>query len=518
MATAYILLHATISCPWEALIGLLNTLIPALLAWLAARSYFKVAEKDQEVKTLTVLRNELDGKMGGLNADLTNVRLSLSKAEAELEDKAQRISHLRNELIIAENDRTLLRDHIGHEAADAILNAGVTQPVEFDGVFYAANDFNMFSGVNSELNAKLKGAGYKTWADLANADDSALGLLLAGTGLSAADLKAQARFAADGNWKGLKEYQSGVVIDRGGDARNPEFVEFNGRRWRYNDLDIVEGIGPKVAELLNNAGINTWDELCKTSPERIREILTAAGSAYSMHDPGTWPNQACLAAAGDWNALQTLQDQLIGGRGMVAEREPVTIEFNGITYRINDLRIVEGIGPKIAGLLNDAGINTWDELCKTSPERIKEILNNAGSEYSMHDPSSWPNQACLAAAGSWDALLQLQDELVGGVDVTSRSPRNPESVEFGGKKYIWDDLKIVEGIGPKIEELLHNAGINTWKRLSVSYPDRIKEILNEAGPNFAMHDPGTWPDQAALAYEQRWSDLQVMQDALNAGK
>jgi type II secretory pathway component PulJ len=84
MATAYILLHATISCPWEALIGLLNTLIPALLAWLAARSYFKVAEKDQEVKTLTVLRNELDGKMGGLNADLTNVRLSLSKAEAEL--------------------------------------------------------------------------------------------------------------------------------------------------------------------------------------------------------------------------------------------------------------------------------------------------------------------------------------------------------------------------------------------------------------------------------------------------
>jgi len=84
------------------------------------------------------------------------------------------------------------------------------------------------------------------------------------------------------------------------------------------------------------------------------------------------------------------------------------------TYAKDDLKKIEGVGPKIEELLNNASIYSFQQLANTRPDAIKEILNNAGSRYQMHDPSSWPKQAALAAKGSWDKLSQLQDKLKGG--------------------------------------------------------------------------------------------------------
>jgi large subunit ribosomal protein L27 len=81
-----------------------------------------------------------------------------------------------------------------------------------------------------------------------------------------------------------------------------------------DDLKKVEGIGPKIASLLNEAGINTFAELAATEVGKIQEILEAAGPRYRIHDPGTWPQQAGLAAEGKWDELQQLQDELKGGK------------------------------------------------------------------------------------------------------------------------------------------------------------------------------------------------------------
>jgi predicted flap endonuclease-1-like 5' DNA nuclease len=81
-----------------------------------------------------------------------------------------------------------------------------------------------------------------------------------------------------------------------------------------------------------------------------------------------------------------------------------------------------------------------------------------------------------------------------------------------------DDLKIVEGIGPKIEELLFKAGIHTYSELAAAPVARLKEILNEAGPRYAMHDPGTWSAQALLAANGEWDNLKAYQGFLDAGK
>jgi predicted flap endonuclease-1-like 5' DNA nuclease len=106
----------------------------------------------------------------------------------------------------------------------------------------------------------------------------------------------------------LKE-QAGVGVQA-----HPASVTFAGTKYKWNDLKIVEGIGPKIADLFNDAGINTWDELAASSADKLRSILDAAGSNFNIHDPGTWPEQARLAAASDWDALKKLQDELNAGK------------------------------------------------------------------------------------------------------------------------------------------------------------------------------------------------------------
>lgn len=87
-----------------------------------------------------------------------------------------------------------------------------------------------------------------------------------------------------------------------------------GKRVRQDDLKIIEGIGPKIEELLHGGGITTWAQLGEASVERVQEILNAAGDAYAVHNPATWPRQAAMAAAGQWSQLREWQDQLDGGK------------------------------------------------------------------------------------------------------------------------------------------------------------------------------------------------------------
>lgn len=78
----------------------------------------------------------------------------------------------------------------------------------------------------------------------------------------------------------------------------------------------------------------------------------------------------------------------------------------------DNLTKIEGIGPKVAKVLNEGGISTFEELSNASVENLQRLLNDAGLQ--MMNPASWPEQAKLAADGDWDALKELQDQLSGG--------------------------------------------------------------------------------------------------------
>ncbi len=77
-------------------------------------------------------------------------------------------------------------------------------------------------------------------------------------------------------------------------------------------LERIEGIGPKVASLLNEAGIRTFAQLAEADVERLSQILQE--NRLNFINPSTWPEQARLAADGRWQELEALHNELKAGR------------------------------------------------------------------------------------------------------------------------------------------------------------------------------------------------------------
>jgi len=134
-----------------------------------------------------------------------------------------------------------------------------------------------------------------------------------------------------------------------------------------DDLTQVNGIGPKAAALLNEAGITTFAQLAALSTDQLRGILSKGGPRYRIIDPTPWPADA---------------------RRLM---EPVPAA--SVAIRDDDLVQVNGIGPKVAALLNEAGITTLTQLAATSTDQLRAILAKAGPRYRIVDPTPWPAEA-----------------------------------------------------------------------------------------------------------------------------
>ena len=217
----------------------------------------------------------------------------------------------------------------------------------------------------------------------------------------------------------------------------------------------------------------------------------------------------------------------------------------------DDLTAIEGIGPKINDLMKADGIKTFADLSDSSVPSIQTVLDNAGPRYQIANPGTWPDQANLAANNRWPALAALQDVLVGGVyPNASESSSNKSKSTASNKKSATpkkaapkkaktvevdkdaakaagfrvkvkagkDDFTVVEGIGPKINDLIHAAGINRYAELGRTKVEVIQKILDDAGPRYTLAKPGTWPAQADMAAENKWEALKAWQDELDGGK
>jgi len=100
------------------------------------------------------------------------------------------------------------------------------------------------------------------------------------------------------------------VVEEPAVAETPEAVA---ESLSADDLELIEGIGPKIATVLKAAGIVTFADLAAADTSRLAEILQQEPN-LRLADPSTWPEQAALAAAGDWDAFKALTEQLKGGK------------------------------------------------------------------------------------------------------------------------------------------------------------------------------------------------------------
>lgn len=134
-------------------------------------------------------------------------------------------------------------------------------------------------------------------------------------------------------------------------------------------------------------------------------------------------------------------------------------------------------------------------------------------------------------AGEMQALIDANARLTVELDacrekLAASEATPPEEIPFDraaaraafGKTVRQDDLKIVDGIGPKIESLFHNFEIKTWKALSETPVARCQQVLDSGGDRYTVHDPASWPMQARMAYEGKWQELARWQKQHGHGK
>lgn len=271
---------------------------------------------------------------------------------------------------------------------------------------------------HTDLEAEFNGLKYKL--DEAEKDKDGLRVSLGKCEADKMTLLAKLEQASDG---GDDDGGSSMVVASGGTDGLKEGTQkpFSlSTILKPHELQIVEGIGPKIEGLLKDAGIKNWRDLAEADYDKLKGILADAGSRYRMHDPKTWSKQAELALKGNWDELIEYQKFLDTGRDdkgntdTPSKVEKLAQKRLGFSRKAEDLQIVEGIGPKIEGILKAAGINNRAELGATSVDRLKEILGEAGDRYRLADPTTWPKQAQLAAEENWRALREYQEFLDGG--------------------------------------------------------------------------------------------------------
>ncbi len=141
----------------------------------------------------------------------------------------------------------------------------------------------------------------------------------------------------------------------------------------------------------------------------------AAEAAPAVEEaPAPAAEAAVAEAKASTPEIQSAADTAVNEAEAAVVEEPAPAKEEAPAAKPDKLTKVEGIGPKIAEVLNNNGIHTFADLAAKDPADIKTMLTEAEGNFAAHVPDTWPTQAKLAADGKWDELKELQDKLDGG--------------------------------------------------------------------------------------------------------
>jgi predicted flap endonuclease-1-like 5' DNA nuclease len=386
--------------------------------WLSGRS-----GDGQNVAEVSALADSRAAELGDLRVQLDERSASLAELTARAQTADSEILALRARVADLEPAQTRVRNL---EADVAELGALRTRVTDLEADLLRLPQLHDEVGTLQAANAEIPRLRARI-AEL-EADAAATSVAQSVAPGAAIGLAALSGVSLDGD-----EAQAGEVEVAEAELDMDTAAAVLGRRIRRDDLTVVEGIGPKIAEIIEADGIGTWRSLSRVHSSHIKGLLDAAGPRFQMHDPGTWPEQAGLLADGRWGEFKALSEVLVGGvrvtgsgadgvvgfAGLGAEADvapdlDAAVGVLGFRPALDDLKVIEGIGPAIEKLMNEAGIGTWRRMSNTDPAVLSDILNEAGPRFRIHDPGTWPRQAGLLADGMWDDFRQLTDDLKGG--------------------------------------------------------------------------------------------------------
>lgn len=214
------------------------------------------------------------------------------------------------------------------------------------------------------------------------------------------------------------------------------------------------------------------------------------------------------------------------------------IEFNRDDKRImvSHLRYLEDIQREAEDVVKDERKKEGKEITKAVKEQqskyepttlgdmamfsqLKEQLADAKEAKGKADADTKEEaQAPVVEAPVAPVVAEEAAPVVEVAEETAEVEVKEVKAKATKAKSTGDDLKIIEGIGPKIEEILHAAGIDSFATLATKSADEIREILLAQGSRFKMFDPETWSEQAQLAADGKMDELETLKKELNAGK
>ncbi len=175
-----------------------------------------------------------------------------------------------------------------------------------------------------------------------------------------------------------------------------------------DDLTLIEGIGPFIEQKLNDIGIFTYEQISRFDDEKIEEVTRQIQFFEGRIKKDDWVGQAA--------SLHQIKLQNPEAFNVMIDSE-VSEWLPDVPEPQEDLKIIEGIGPKIESLLKENGIKTVADIAAASATHLQEILEQGGDSFRLHDATTWPAQARLAINGDWDLLKEYQDKLKGGKEV-----------------------------------------------------------------------------------------------------
>ncbi len=165
---------------------------------------------------------------------------------------------------------------------------------------------------------------------------------------------------------------------------------------------------------------------------------------------------------------------------------------------------------KLGTRMGDNAETCMMELVDFNETLLAAAAEKAGKTRRSRRGGTKKAEGDVAVAATEPAVIETTAEVIESAPVTT--------VEDVSEAPAADNLEIIEGIGPKIAEIMVANGVVTFAQLADMTPDAIKEILVAAGPNFAGKEPETWPKQAELARDGKMDELKVLQDELNGGR
>jgi predicted flap endonuclease-1-like 5' DNA nuclease len=233
------------------------------------------------------------------------------------------------------------------------------------------------------------------------------------------------------------------------------------------------------------------------------------------------------AAASEWQTKHT---------SLVGEHTKLQGQLAEASAGPDDLLVIEGIGPKINTALRADGLTRWVHVRDAGPERLKSAIEKAGITFA---PSmvTWSKQAAYLAAGDQAGFKQYTEYLISGQDPTSYGGQAVtgtdrvqalagETVYGSGKVEVDESLKntdgrdnlvIIEGIGPKFNEALCNAGIDSFVKVAASSEGDLRAAIELAGLKFAP-SLSTWAQQADLLAKGDKAGFDALVARLVAGR